>query len=601
MSEQPGNPGCTFKPGQAFKFPDGYKPGEFLYKDQGPWPSVPGDKNPCKMAPEVLNCETCGTNQNKYGYIPYEEWENWNTHLKDYYLSNSLGFAYDAASYGMTTVGEAEPDFWLNSGLAGVLLAGVGLPVGWKQIFDTVLKNNTREVEGSYPTLDDTLFTDLIAHGLLSKLLSGLDTPDESIFKGFLNDNSREYWKNDATHMRAVRSTDKDEYIAPAIVLLSRPKKPDNNYNYRVDAIALFGQEQEGGIYNQQPDIFTPADGKAWQLAKYFALQGVLIRINLVDHPMVHFPSDTINAITKTALPMSNLVFQLLLPHFELSLPVDNSVLEGDYSLINRTYEYPYSPYPAIGDEIRNVFPFYWSGSDYYLNDDPFWVNRTKAFPKYSFELEPRDIPSRYGEFMNAFYEPILKFTSKVVQCIPDDNGSRDWAEIRSWADYVASWIPGFPDGETMTQNPDILAKSLAYIIWNAAIVHSLNHYLMHDMFERGCPTPYIIREEPPAKSGNTDTGGSDYRAKALVADVSAARFCDLFFFMPHNTVALIDCVYGFDKNNSDLMNAVKEFKDDLSATAERLHKEFPEFGIKMKYQSEKERDHQCFGAGVQY
>lgn len=592
MSDPSGNSGNTCEGGSTFKFPDGYKPGEFLYGDQGPWPSKPNG-NPCAMAPEVLATS-----------IPAHENDDWSNHLEHYYWTNYPEFSIDAAEYAVTITGVSKPDSWSSTKL-----------IEWMWYRDDL---------ESYPKLDDDLFRELIAHGLLSKLLCELDEPDNELFEKYLRDDTREYWKNDATHMRAVLKPDESEYLAPAIVLLSRPKNPSpgQEFDFEVHAIALYGQVKPGDPYNLKADIYAPGDGKAWQLAKYFALQGAFIRINLIDHPMVHFPSDTINAITKTALPKSNLVLQLLAPHFRLSLPVDNSVLEGQFSLINRVHEYPYSPYPAKGEEIRKVFPFYWEGSDFYLNDDRFWMDRKKAFPKFRFPLEPNDIPSRYGKFMNAFYWPILDFTRKVVNCIPDDNKSHDWAEIRSWADYVSGWIPGFPNGGLMTQNPDILAKALAYIIWNAAIVHSLNHYLMHDMFERRYPVPYIIRDEPPMKSGSNNSNESDYQAKTLLKDFSAARLCDLLFFMPHNTVTLFECVsnfekdkpctkntknndyfdctYGFDKNNSSLVNAVKEFKDDLSTTFELMRKKYPEFSIKLEG-NDGENDHMCYGAGVQY
>jgi len=586
MSNQGNNSTPVCNAGIPFKFPEGYKPGDFLYGDRGPWPSKPSGNNPCSIAPEVQEQS-----------IPKEEWGEWAKHVGKYYDDNKWYYGRTAAEYAVTILGIAKPDAWEVTKLAE-----------WAE-YQTYYE--TLGTVEPYPDLNDALFTDLIAHGLLSKLLCKLDEPDEVLFKDYLKDDSKEYWKSDATHMRAVRTPYDDEYLAPAIVLLSLPKNrdPGGEFDFQVVAIALFGQARRGGFYDKQPRIFKPGDGKAWQLAKYFALQGALIRINLIDHPMVHFPPDAINAITKTALPKSNLVLQLLLPHLYLSLPVDNSVLEGKYSLINRTASYPYSPYPAKGEEIRKVFPFYWAGSDFYLKEDDFWVGRKNAFPKYSFRLQPREVPSRYCTFLSAFYEPILNFTRQVVQCIPNDAGDRDREEIRTWADYVASWIPGFPNGEQMSKEPDTLAKSLASVIWNVAVVHSADHYLMHAMLEAGHPTPYVMRDQPPVAS--TQDKGSNYRATAAPKDVSAARFCDLLFFMPHNTTLLIDCPYDFRPNIQDaakraavketLEKAVATFRQELRATAERLRKENLDFGIKLESRKEEERDHQCFCAGVQY
>jgi hypothetical protein len=436
----------------------------------------------------------------------------------------------------------------------------------------------------------------LIAHGLLSKLLSELDQPDEAIFQDFLNDDMREFWKCDLTHMRVVRQPWEGEYVAPAIVLLSRPKNPapGQEYDFQVHGIVLFVQSQAGGPYDKK-ELFRPVDGKAWQLAKYFALQGALVRINLIDHTMVHFPGDAINAITKSTLPKSNLVLQLLLPHLFLSLPVDNAVLEGPNSLLNRTMTYPYSPYPATGPEIRKVFPFYWWGS---VEDDPAesWaLGRDNAFPPYRFSTEPREIPSKYGTFLNAYYKPILDFAKGVVTTIPADG--RDWEEIRRWADAVASWIPGFPDGKTIYKNGELLAKTCATIIWNGAIVHTADHWLMHEMFEKKFPTPYIMRDQPPVSA--SPGVEPDYRPTVnLIDDVIPARLCDLMFFRPHNTTLLSDFKYDFSPALDDL---VAKFRKDLGDRDAALHRHFPEFGIKLYPGNETEREADCFAASVQF
>jgi hypothetical protein len=451
---------------------------------------------------------------------------------------------------------------------------------------------------GQYPALSDASFTELIAHGVLSKLLSKLDSPDEAIFQGFLNDPTREFWKSDLTHMRVVRKTWEGEYVAPSVVLLSRPKSPapGQEYDFRLHSIALFVQSQPGGPYDKKV-ILGPGDGKAWQLAKYFALQGALVRLNLIDHPMVHFPFDAINAITKSTLPTSNRVLQLLLPHLFLGLPVDNAVLEGKHSLLNRTGRFPYSPYPAAGEEIRKVFPFYWWGSGTENDAAESWASgRDNAFPAYRFQTEPRAIPSKYGTFLNGYYKPILDFAIGVVKSIPTD--TKDWEVISYWADHVASWIPGFPDGKTIYKNGELLAKTCAAIIWNGAIVHTSDHWLMHQMFEERFPTPYILRDAPPqSASPGVD---ADYQPTAfLIDDVIPARLCDLMFFQPHSTTLLAAFEYPLFPPGLDAL--VAKFRAALTETDARLHEEFPQFGIKLYTNDPRKSARDCFAAGVQF
>ena len=578
MSTQTGNSGSICKSGLPFQLPKGFKPEDFLYGENGPWPCQPGDDNACKVAPEVL---LEGPHR-----IPKSDLEDWTEHLGNYYLKNSLRFVMSAIKYSADLL-----DMPLGTAHKFVIAADI---VAW---FATHSRWDIGDRTGQYPGLSDSTFTDMIAHGLLSKLMSELDSPDKSLFQDLINDEALEFWKCDLTHMRVVRKPLKGEYVAPSIVLLSRPRNPapGQEYDFRVEAISIFVQSQAGGPYDHGA-LLKPGDGKAWQLAKYFALQGALVRINLIDHPMVHFPCDAINAITKSVLPKNNRVLQLLLPHLRLSLPVDNAVLEGKHSLLNRTANFPYSPYPAAGEEIRKVFPFYWWGSGTASDSAESWASdRNNAFPPYRFRTEPRQIPSKYGSFLNAYHQPILHFATGVVASIPDDG--KNWEAISFWADHVASWIPGFPDGKTIYKNTDLLAKTCAIIIWNGAIVHTADHWLMHQMFEQKLPTPYILRDQPSmSPCPGVDP---DYRpAVRLICDVIPARLCDEMFFQPHSTTLLNEFEYEFANELGPLIDM---FRTEMTATDKQLHQQFPEFGISLFPNGKQNRLNDCFAAGVQF
>lgn len=569
MAIQAGSSASVCAAGLPFRQPAGFQPDDFLYGENGPWPSPPVDENACKVAPEVLiegpHC------------IPAEEVDEWEKTLGNYYdTSNFLAFTRSAIDYAsdllripLSTLHKYEIE-------ADILL--------W---YGLERPENFGDRTGQYPALSDVTFTDMIAHGLLSKLMCRVDPAEQSRCKDLLNDNTREYWKCDLTHMRVVLNALPGEFVAPSIVYLSRPLNPvaGEEYDFRVDGIRIFVQSRAGGPFDRGA-LLQPGEGKAWQLAKYFALQGALVRVNLIDHPMVHFPFDAINAITKSVLPTSNRVLQLLLPHLLLSLTVDNAVLEGKHSLLNRTGNFPYSPYPAAGSEIRKVFPFYWWGSEPPNN----------AFPPYGFATEPRPIPSKYGAFLNGYYPPILNFTTAVVASIPED--SHDWESIRFWADHVASWIPGFPNGQAIYKNRELLAKTCAAIIWNGAIVHTSDHWLMHQMFEQKLPTPYVLRE-PPQLSPSADVE-PDYRPSLLlIRDAIAARLCDEMFFMPHCTTLL--SAFEYKLFPDELGPVIARFKKEMTATDAELHKAFPEFGIGLYADDPVKAAKDCFAAGVQF
>jgi hypothetical protein len=579
MATSTAHSGSVCKPGLPFQLPPGFQPSEFLYGAQGPWPSQPGGENACKVAPEVLmegpHC------------IPQPEVDDWTKYLYNYlYYNFALNFVPSAIKYSANLL--RVPVGWLyEAGIEAQILA-------WYELGSPV---DFEDTKGAYPGLPDSTFTEMIAHGLLSKLMSELDAPDKSLLEDLLNDEAREYWKCDLTHMMVVRKTWPDEYVAPCIVLMSRPlgTSPGQEFDFRVDGIRIFAQSQAGGPYDRSA-LLKPGQGQAWQLAKYYALQAALVRVNLIDHPMVHFPCDAINAITKSVLPKSNRVLQLLLPHLFLSLPVDNRVLEGPHSLLSRTASFPYSPYPAAGEEIRKVFPFYWSGSVSETEPQESWASdRGVAFPPYQFPTQPRQIPSKYGSFLNGYFQPILNFTTGVVASIPDDGKS--WEAIRFWADHVASWIPGFPDGNAIYKNNKLLAETCASIIWNCSIVHTADHWLMHQIFEQKLPTPYIMRNKPLLSA--TPGVEPDYRPEVwLIRDVIPARLCDEMFFMPHSTRLLSEFKYEFA---NQLGPVIEKFKLEMTTTDKKLHQQFPQFGISLYPQSGQDPTKNCFAAGVQF
>jgi hypothetical protein len=508
-----------------------YKIDDFLYGHIGPCPQVARD-HPFGQAPEVLN-------------IPPEEWADWQTHVGDYYHKNAEKFGLDAAAF--------SGEHFLKSGLVG------------------------------YAPVDDADFGEMLGEGLYSKFLCPtLDPIDQKRFAPFLSESDRyEYFKSDYSCMSVIEKPWPKEYVAPTVVLLRRPRT--NSYGCEVVCIALSYWDDAKSSFVELPAPLVPTDGEAWRLAKYFTLQGAIHRINLVDHTEVHFPSDTINAITKTVLPTRNLVFQLLQPHLWLTLPVNNSVLESPRSLINRKTWYPWSPFVARGDEVRKLLPFGWYGSRYYFKEP------NSAYPAYRFQLKPYDLPSRYGAFIAAYHAPIRAFVRKVVEQLPaDDDTHTDWIEIQSWAEHISAWLPGFPSwSDFLARTPEerssaleTLTDTLAMIILNASVIHAADHTLLHKLMNEK-PVPFILRVPPPRTASHTQTDLPDSVMKSvadffhnglaplcLPTDLIYARMADLLFYQPHNASLLIDCDYKFKSVAGPLSKAVSEVQDTLRQVA---------------------------------
>ncbi len=545
-----------------------YRIDDFLYGHEGPCPQAARD-HPFGQAPEIMN-------------IPQQEWDDWQQYVSDYYYSRGVPFAKEVAEFSL---------------MHAFLSFGKGL-IGYKDI-----------------TNDE--FTELLSEGLYSKFLCqvafgepGVDVPAQykKLFGDWKFDSTREYSVSDYSCMRVIKNPHPEEYVAPTVVLLSRPKKTyktvdDYDGAYKVEAIALWYWEKDKNDWVQLPGLLTPAD-KAWTAAQYFVLQGAIHRINLIDHTKVHFPSDTINALTKTILPTRNLVFQLLIPHFWLQLPVNNTVLESDRSLISRKSWYPWSPFVAQGAEVRKLLPFGWYGSQYYRADDPDFAEPNPSYPNYDFSTawSRGKIPSRYGLFFDDYYEVVRKFVAAVVANIPpDDDKHSDWIEIQDWAHHIAAWIPGFPDWDNFTRDSKgnsnaqaNLVDVLTYIMMNAAVIHSADHGVLHKMMNDK-PVPFVLRVPPPKTKDEplptenldqliayledklelTDqqrkeikeyerqnflimAGLKAFFGEATVlcwpSDLLYARMCDMLFYRPHNASLLIDCKYPFTKEAQQVL-----------------------------------------------
>lgn len=450
-----------------------YEATEFLYPHNEPWPETSFDY-PYGQAPTVSN-------------IPPEEETDWNTSIGQYYVDNAVGTSKHPSPFGFKGA-EFARDAFEKNGITG------------------------------YAPLSDEDFLRLVCEGLYSKYLSPLDPQDEALF-GVKDSADYQYLKSDQSCMKVVTKPWEGEYVAPSITIVRRAlplPEGEDKFNYELVAIALAGKNGEGEYEYREDLIFdakTHESHSAWWLAKYYVLQGAINRINLIDHVKVHFPGDTINAITKSVLPKWHLLQQLLLPHFRLTLPVNNAVLEGDRSLINRNSWYPWNPFTARGEEIRKLFPFSWAGSRYY------WDQPNSSYPRYSFSIDPDHVvdpddpdrgpiptfigmeASRYGEFLKDYYAPVLEYTTAVIDQLPEppsgaDDADLNWLEIQRWAHEVAKLMPGFPD-ETQINDKALLSRVCATIIWNAAVVHSSDHCTLHTMVDK-YPVPFILRVRPP-------------------------------------------------------------------------------------------------------
>ncbi len=420
--------------------------------------------------------------------------------------------------------------------------------------------------------IDDVYFSRMLTTTTYSKYMRLREVKDlskDKYFSGCKGLNSaHQYASVDYTPIQDVKPYD-GMYVAPTVILFTR-EKPE--LPWQVMAISIGHLRDE--VW--QHILLTPSDGNAWTLARYFAIQGGAHIVALTGHPASHFPYDTVNAISQSALPMRHTLFKLLKPHLRLHLAVDHAVLEGGHSIVSESHGEFYAPFVGPSEEVRGLVSAGYIGypnflSKYEPSDTP-----GPAHPRWRYPQGARDVPSGWGTFLSAYYATVKRYVSTVVAHIyarrDTEGGMEELYYIRNWARYIAQWLPGFPDEKEILEDdgssyPNLITAATTYI-WDVAIAHTLEHKTY------SAPGPhhtcYRIRVPPPESNKEAKAYA---RTKILHGwDMFKATLAFEMFFKTHNVETLLEVKYDFD--DDALRQAARAFKTDLKETEARLIRE---------------------------
>jgi hypothetical protein len=381
--------------------------------------------------------------------------------------------------------------------------------------------------------LTDAAFVSLACDSLLSVfVVKGLDERDREAFRDVLAEprGDTSWYKLDLMPMEVVSTFD-GLYVAPTVTLLRR----DEDGNFTTVAIDVEGA------------IVQPGDGDAWELAKYFVMQGAGITITLLKHPISHFPVDAINAITKTSLPTAHPIFKLIHPHCRLQLPVNGAVLHGDSTVLRKGNTRLYAPYPGRFRDNLKLVSLGWTG-----------MEGNRAYPAYRYPREPEDNVSDYRRYLWAYWEVYLAFVTRVldrVTLVPELVGQ--------WADDIARWVPGFPQSDTIFDGSN-LARAVAMFMWNVSVRHCAEHYLYAIM--RLDQVPLRLRVPPPR---SPSWRGLDRSKLVTTSDQFRYAMCMKMFFASYCIEGIGHIDYGFDDRilvgyNRDLWRELREVDTTL-------------------------------------
>ncbi|WP_106392233.1 hypothetical protein [Enhygromyxa salina] len=271
---------------------------------------------------------------------------------------------------------------------------------------------------------------------------------------------------------------------------------------------------------------FSPTDGAAWELARYFVLQGLQHLLVLVFHPRLHFPGDTISAITQTVLPQGHRLARLLAPHLRFGLGLDEAVIHHRRSVLHNSQRELYTPFPLTTEGTHRGVVQGMRG-----------VPAKAAFPAYRFDAELLDARTPYGRFRRDWRALTRAFVAEVLDDLPADD-----EDVCRWADAIAPWVPGFPDGEAIRRG-GALVDTVTTHLTRTSVFHTADHHSY-----AGIPInelPWRLRVPPPNVLRPAHV---ELDALCSVEDYFRHRLCHAMFFAPVVLEPLSRVRYGFHR-----------------------------------------------------
>jgi hypothetical protein len=326
-------------------------------------------------------------------------------------------------------------------------------------------------------------------------------------------------------------------------------------------------------IPGNEPLVVKPGD-PAWNLAKAYALQGASYIGLFVVHPALHFPMDSVNAITKTAVPRNHLLFQLLHPHSSYALAVNNAVLVTDDGVLSSNPQGTwFDPLTAEGLVIKRLF-----GAGYAGNRD-----RPDLYPQYNYMQPWMDDSVSYGRCLKLYFAPFLTFCTTVATEILTDSPNDTY--VVRWANYLNAHLHGFPDGKEILKI-DVLAKALAIYMWDVTVSHAADHYSYANDITPKAPGPagttlaawkFLRLRVPPPQQSSDGAGVKQVGDVCHPDDLFRAEMAQEMFFKSATIWPnLMDTTYAF--TSPRLLQAQLKFHDDLKVVSAQVANVMPNF-----------------------
>ena len=368
--------------------------------------------------------------------------------------------------------------------------------------------------------------------------------------------NAAKFWQYDFSAMKLVEPL-AGMYCAPVVCVFAQDGSGRRSCLY-----IRFRGETDG------EDVFVfPGGGDAWNLAKIYVLQACAYHMLFVVHPALHFPMDSVNAITKTAVPHTHPLFQLLYPHTSYTLALDNAVLEGPNSVVNSNAQGTWFD-PLMGNayNLKLLFGAGYAG----LNtdgQDPWFGD---AYPPYDFMKPQMGFDSPYGKWLADYFPPFLKFCEAVAHEILKEHKKDTY--VARWARYNSTYVRGFPDENSIFKD-GCLAQAMAIFMWDVTVSHGGDHY----SFGLNIPAKFKflrVRNYPPLPDPPPVGGPTKVGDVANGDDLYRAELAQRMFFGPHAMAPNLNETY-YPFTDFMLQLAQKSFHDLLTDVSQQYQHQY--------------------------
>ena len=268
---------------------------------------------------------------------------------------------------------------------------------------------------------------------------------------------------------------------------------------------------------------FEPRHGESWARARAFFLQGCSLSLVAGIHASLHFPGDSVIAVTREVLPVDHPVARLVEAHAYLQLPLNYGVRWNARSVAWNDQREVYTPFPTSGEGTFEGF------ADHYVG-----IEGNSGYPGWRYPMSAPTFPGPYGDFLRAYYAVFLAFCRRVAAHVsPSD------AAMARWGAALHELLPGFPS-PTELEDPEVLARALTTFVHGASVWHSVEHHVFAELPVRH--VPQRLRVDPPTG----DDPPVPFGEWMTPTDVFRQEMARQMFYEARPVRTLLEVRYGF-------------------------------------------------------